>query len=429
MSQKTLNSWLTHLEGAHSKAIDLGLDRVREVAQTMRLSPSVPVITVAGTNGKGSTVRVLQALLKAIGVRSGVFTSPHLLRFNERIVIDDHVASDQEIIDAFEAIEHARGQVSLTYYEFSTLAAAYLFDRSDVQVWLLEVGLGGRLDAVNIFDATVSVVTSIDLDHQAYLGDTRDAIAIEKAGVARCGSPCVVAESNLPSTLIPELERVGAIPITIGRDFKVTLRADETRWDGQWSWDGVALDITEVESPSFIDSNVAGAIAALLALGFELDEQRVKRALHGLDLSGRRQTVDLGGCKVLCDVAHNPASVAALARFHRQHRPDATVCRAVFSVMSDKDIAAMLQQGIEFIDVWYLAGQQNERVASVKTVSDLIAAHVQTESHVFNNVRSAIKAMISDANDGDSLIVMGSFTTVAVALAMVDDPAEVVSEC
>jgi dihydrofolate synthase / folylpolyglutamate synthase len=187
MSQKTLNSWLTHLEGAHSKAIDLGLDRVREVAQTMRLSPSVPVITVAGTNGKGSTVRVLQALLKAIGVRSGVFTSPHLLRFNERIVIDDHVATDQEIIDAFEAIEHARGQVSLTYYEFSTLAAAYLFDRSDVQVWLLEVGLGGRLDAVNIFDATVSVVTSIDLDHQAYLGDTRDAIAIEKAGAARCG--------------------------------------------------------------------------------------------------------------------------------------------------------------------------------------------------------------------------------------------------
>jgi dihydrofolate synthase/folylpolyglutamate synthase len=429
MSQKTLNSWLTHLEGAHSKEIDLGLDRVREVAQVMRLSPSVPVITVAGTNGKGSTVRVLQALLKTMGVRSGVFTSPHLLRFNERIVIDDRVATDQDIIGAFEAIEQARGQVSLSYYEVSTLAAAYLFDRSDVNVWLLEVGLGGRLDAVNIFDATVSVVTSIDLDHQAYLGDTRDAIAIEKAGVARCGSPCVVAESNLPSTLIPELERIGAIPITIGRDFTFTIGPNGARWDGQWSWDGVALDITEIESPAFIESNVAGAIAAVLALGFELDEQSVKRALHGLDLSGRRQTIELDGRKVLCDVAHNPASVAALARYQRQHNPGATVCRAVFSVMSDKDIAAMLLQGNEFIDVWYLAGQQNERVASVEVVSDLITAQLQTESHVFNNVRSAINAMICDANDGDTLIVMGSFTTVAVALAMVDNRAEVVREC
>ncbi|MGB0289403.1 bifunctional folylpolyglutamate synthase/dihydrofolate synthase [Aequoribacter sp.] len=410
MPAKTLEAWLEHLEHAHSKPIDLSLERAAEVAARLRLRSAGKTLTVAGTNGKGSTVATVNALLRAQGVAVGVFTSPHIVSFNERIVINDELASDAAIVDAFEAIEQARGEISLTYYEFSALAAAFIFQQAQVDVWILEVGLGGRLDAVNIFDADVAVVTSIDLDHQDYLGDTRELIAIEKAGVARAGAPCVVAESNLPRTLLPELNRIGAVTVRVDTDYE--LRFDPFRWSGKWQSSEGHINLTNLPRSALLPSNLAAGVQALLCLGYGLPGN-ASAVLTSLQVPGRREIRDLQNRTVLVDVAHNPAAIKALAEFVEARFAPKT-CRAVFSAMIDKDTGTMFALAADTISHWYLPNQaHNTRVAKALELKAVLENVAGQGAKCYDTVAHACEAMWQESQQDDLLLIIGSFTTVA----------------
>ena len=410
MPAKTLEAWLEHLEHAHSKPIDLSLERAAEVAARLRLCSAGKILTVAGTNGKGSTVATVNALLRAQGVAVGVFTSPHIVSFNERIVINDELASDAAIVDAFEAIEQARGEISLTYYEFSALAAAFIFQQAQVDVWILEVGLGGRLDAVNIFDADVAVVTSIDLDHQDYLGDTRELIAIEKAGVARAGAPCVVAESNLPRTLLPELNRIGAVTVRVNTDYE--LRFDPFRWSGKWQSSEGHINLTNLPRSALLPSNLAAGVQALLCLGYGLPGN-ASAVLTSLQVPGRREIRDLQNRTVLVDVAHNPAAIKALAEFVEARFAPKT-CRAVFSAMIDKDTGTMFALAADTISHWYLPNQaHNPRVAKALELKAVLENGTGHGAKCYDTVAHACEAMWQESQQDDLLLIIGSFTTVA----------------
>ena len=410
MPAKTLEAWLGYLEHAHSKPIDLSLERAAEVAARMQLRPIGKILTVAGTNGKGSTVATVNALLRAQGVQVGVFTSPHILSFNERIVINDELASDEAIVEAFEAIEWARGDISLTYYEFSALAAALIFQNAGVDVWILEVGLGGRLDAVNIFDADVTVITSIDLDHQDYLGDTKELIAIEKAGVARAGAPCVVAESNLPQTLIPELQRIGAVCVCVNSDYE--LAADQHHWSGTWQAATGRVSLTDLPRTALLPSNLAAGVQAVLSLGYGLPSNS-SVVLSELQVPGRRELRIFQDRTVLVDVAHNPAAINALVDYIQMHFMDRT-CRAVFSAMIDKDTGTMFTLTADVIEHWYLPDQsQNPRVAKALDLAQILEAATGNVGTCYDTVAKACEAMWLESHKDDLLLIMGSFTTVA----------------
>ena len=410
MPAKTLEAWLEHLEHAHSKPIDLSLERAAEVAARMGLRPAGKILTVAGTNGKGSTVATVNALLRAQGVQVGVFTSPHILTFNERIVVNDELACDNAIVEAFDAIEQARGDISLTYYEFSALAAAVIFQNAGLDVWILEVGLGGRLDAVNIFDADVAVVTSIDLDHQDYLGDTRELIAIEKAGVARAGAPCVVAESNLPATLLPELNRIGAVTVCVNTDYE--LRFDTDQWSGSWRAPKGPIKLNHLPRSALLPTNLAAGVQAVLSLGYELPDNAAT-VLTRLQVPGRREIRVVNQRTVVVDVAHNPAAIKALVEFIKVHFGDKT-CRAVFSAMIDKDTGTMFALAADAVNDWYLANQlENTRVAKALYLKDVLAAKTGLAGRCFGSVAQACESMWQESNQDDVLLVIGSFTTVA----------------
>jgi dihydrofolate synthase/folylpolyglutamate synthase len=410
MPAKTLEAWLEHLEHAHSKPIDLSLERAAEVAARLGLRPAGKILTVAGTNGKGSTVATVNALLRAQGVAVGVFTSPHIVSFNERIVMNDKLASDAAIVDAFEAIEQARGDISLTYYEFSALAAAFIFQRAQVDVWILEVGLGGRLDAVNIFDADVAVVTSIDLDHQEYLGDTRELIAIEKAGVARAGAPCVVAESNLPRTLLPELNRIGAVTVCVNTDYE--LRFDALHWSGAWQSSEGHISLTNLPRSALLPSNLAAGVQAVLCLGYGLPGN-ASAVLTSLQVPGRREIRDVQNRTVLVDVAHNPAAIKALAEFVEARFAPKT-CRAVFSAMIDKDTGTMFALAADTVSHWYLPNQShNPRVAKALELKAILQNATGHGAKCYGTVAHACEAMWQESEQDDLLLIIGSFTTVA----------------
>jgi dihydrofolate synthase/folylpolyglutamate synthase len=410
MPAKTLEAWLGHLEHAHSKPIDLSLERAAEVAARLGLCPAGKILTIAGTNGKGSTVATVNALLRAQGVAVGVFTSPHIVSFNERIVMNDKLASDAAIVDAFEAIEQARGDISLTYYEFSALAAAFIFQRAQVDVWILEVGLGGRLDAVNIFDADVAVVTSIDLDHQEYLGDTRELIAIEKAGVARAGAPCVVAESNLPRTLLPELNRIGAVTVCVNTDYE--LRFDALHWSGAWQSSEGHISLTNLPRSALLPSNLAAGVQAVLCLGYGLPGN-ASAVLTSLQVPGRREIRDVQNRTVLVDVAHNPAAIKALAEFVEARFAPKT-CRAVFSAMIDKDTGTMFALAADTVSHWYLPNQShNPRVAKALELKAILQNATGHGAKCYDTVAHACEAMWQESEQDDLLLIIGSFTTVA----------------
>lgn len=415
MQLSTLEDWLQRLERAHFKAIDLGLARSKAVCERLGLQPNAKIITVAGTNGKGSTVATIDALLRAAGLRTGVFTSPHLRDFNERIHVTGVPCSDADLIDAFERIESARAEISLTYYETSCLAAALIFQAAELDVWVLEVGLGGRLDTVNLFDADVAVITSIDLDHQEYLGDTRELIAVEKAGIARAGRPCVIAEKDPPSTLLPAVEACGAKPICINREFFI--REEAAAWSGNWPRATGSCTLDSIPKTGLMPVNIAAGIAAILQLGIELDLEALKPILSELSLAGRRESAFLQGRTFLFDVAHNPAAVLSLMDYVNNRFPQRSL-RALFSAMLDKDCKAMLATAAEFIPDWYLGDQStNPRAASASQLTELLASAAGIHGRAFATLEDACDAMIADSDADDLLIVMGSFTTVGATRA------------
>ena len=420
MSESTLAQWLQRLELLHPSEIDLGLDRVSAVADVMQLLPlSQDVSSVAGTNGKGSTVAVLEALLAETNCVTGSCTSPHLLRFNERIRVAGVEVDDGEIVRAFEQIEAARGDVSLTYFEFATLAALAIFRQRDVDVIILEVGLGGRLDAVNIVDATVAVITSIDLDHQEWLGDSREQIAREKAGILRSGQYAVIAEVNPPRSLREQVVELACKAHYSGVEYQV--EQDCESWSAQLCMlNGQKRQISTMQMGSVLPDNIAAALQALLLLGREFSDSQLLGALENVQLRGRRELQVIAGREYLLDVAHNPASVNKLLEYI-----DARPCNkrtiAIFSAMSDKDCGKMIRACTGRFDAWFTADQP----ANARAVrgSD-IAAQLRREGiemvSVSKNIRQAFRRAQSALAEGDRLVVFGSFYTVADVMPLLE---------
>lgn len=421
MSKTTLEQWLQRLETLHPREMELGLERISTVARSLGLLPvSQPVVTVAGTNGKGSTVAVLEALLLESGYRTGTFTSPHFLRFNERIRVSGIEASDTDIIAAFVAIDDARGAVSLTYFEFAALAALLLFKASAPDILVLEVGLGGRLDAVNIVDPAVAVITSIDLDHQSWLGETRGEIAREKAGILRESVPVVVADDNPPAELLRHITEVGARPaLFLGKEF--TLTKDQASWRAvvrRRSGEPVAL--ASQTYGSMLPENICAALQAALLLDIELSEADISRALARAAPIGRRQQWRINERDYVLDVAHNPAAVGKLVEY-LQVTPCEGRTIGLFSVMSDKDVQRIVETAFGHFDAWFLADQpHNARAAPAADIAALLGDAREGMISISKNLRQAFRRAQSVMNRGDRLVVFGSFTTVAGVLPFLD---------
>ncbi|WP_419603099.1 bifunctional tetrahydrofolate synthase/dihydrofolate synthase [Thiolapillus sp.] len=421
----TLEGWLTWQESLNPKTIDLGLERTRQVWQ--RLVPpdlsSSTVISIAGTNGKGSTVALFEAIFKQAGYRTGSYTSPHLLRYNERIRLDGEPVEDQQIIDAFQATDEARKDVPLTYFEFGTLAALLVFAREKPEVVLLEVGLGGRLDAVNIIDADVSVVTSIGLDHQEWLGHDRETIGREKAGIFRPGRPAVFSGSDMPASIADQARMLQTHLYINGREFHCEAGAET------WNWCGPSRMLNALPYPHLPGQhqldNASGVIMALelLARKTPLDDRAVVQGLEAVRLTGRQQTVEHQGVQWVLDVAHNPHAVSALARQLKEN-PVAGRALAVLGMLDDKDVTSVLTLMQPHIDRWYFATIENARGMSAEKLAGMAQSLLPVppfDTH--DTLDRALKTVAEEAGVGDRVVVFGSFFTVAAALAYLDSPA------
>ncbi len=417
MTEPGLAAWLQRLESLHPKAIDLGLERVRTVAARLELIPqSIPVVTVAGTNGKGTTATALEALLLQAGYRPGVTTSPHLMRFNERIRVAGEEAGDDAIVSAFEAIDAARGELSLTYFEFGVLAALWVFRAESADILVLEVGLGGRLDAVNIVDPTVAVITRLGMDHQAWLGDSLDQIAREKAGILRRDGLAVIADPAPPPGLIAAVAEVGARPVFLGRDFSC-MDAPPDAWRPQLvDADGGQHLLQALPRDGLVSDNLCAALEALLLLGIDVTRLDLGESLGSLSLPGRRQTLTTAGIHYLLDVAHNPQAVDKMLEY-LQLSPCQGKTIALFSVMEDKPIRAMIQALRGVFAAWFLADQgDNARAAAAADIASLLREEGEHMISVSKNLRQALRRAQSIMASGDRLVVFGSFTTVAGVL-------------
>ena len=425
MAERALGDWLTHLERIHPAEIDLGLSRTSRVARTLGLLPyTIPTLVVAGTNGKGSVVYASDAVLRAHGRRTGRYTSPHLLRYNERIAVNGEALADAAIVDAFDAIEAARGDTTLTYFEFSTLAALWLFRQARVDVAILEVGLGGRLDAVNIVDADLAVVTAIDLDHQNWLGDTVDAIAPEKAAVARAGRPVILAEKHYPATLFGTLSELGAVALRAGDAWswsadgsvlKTRLARRVGSCSGGGSSSAFAVDLPAGLRPA----NVAAALqASAQILGDAFDAASAREALGTLVVPGRRQRIAVDGRELVLDVAHNPAAMAALVDYLARLEPVRQTVAAV-GMMADKDIGTMLRQLAAAVDgAWALALPGIARAAAPEELwQALDAAGIASAQPEFS-LEAVWSQLMAGTAPGDRIVVCGSFYSVAGIMAL-----------
>ena len=416
----SLNDWLTRLESLHPKTIELGLDRVSEVAQRLGVHFDCPVITVGGTNGKGSTCAMLESILLQGGYRVGLYTSPHLLRFNERARINGELASDEALCKNFEAVEAVRGDVSLTYFEFTTLAILKYFADASLDAVILEVGLGGRLDAVNLVDPDVAIVTSVDLDHQDYLGDTREKIGFEKAGIFRSGRAAICSDPSPPQSLIDHAAAIGADLWLFGRDFNYS--GDRQ----QWNYGGRQQRRSALAYPSLRGANqLLNASAALAALEvlrerLPLGAQEVRSGLVMVELPGRFQVLP-GRPAVILDVAHNPHAAATLAQ-NLEQMGFHPYTHAVFGAMADKDIAGILAHLADRIDHWYLTDLPLPRAASAQSlVAELTKAGVRVSDtagaersiQCFATPADAYAAARSRATENDRIAIFGSFITVA----------------
>ena len=409
----TLAEWLRWQETLNPRRIELGLERVRSVAEALKLeAPAPAVITVAGTNGKGSSVALLEAILAAAGYRVGAYTSPHLLRYNERVRLAGAEAGDEQLCTAFAAVEAARGDTALTYFEFGTLAALWLFQQAKPDVALLEVGLGGRLDAVNIVGPQLALITSIGLDHTDWLGPDRESIGREKAGILRAWTPAVCADPEPPASVHEAAAELGLRLMQLGRDFGLRVHAAHWDWQG---WDG---DIRGLPLPRLAGHhqlrNAAGVIAGLqlLADALPLPRKAIEHGLRSYHLPGRFEIGENEGVEVVFDVAHNVESAAALADNLRAH-PAAGRSFAVCGALRDKPLAAMLAQLAPLVDGWYLGGLAD--VPRGLTAQELpVAAATLAQAGVHPTVAEAFHAARAAARAGDRIVVWGSFHTVEV---------------
>lgn len=409
-----LRGWLDYLETLHPRKIDLGLERLSAVAARLRLLPvNIPVITVAGTNGKGSVVRCATALLVAAGKRVGTYSSPHLMRYNERICIDGIPVADALIIDAFAAIEQARGDISLTYFEFATLSAMHVFRRCEAEIGVLEVGLGGRLDAVNAVDATVSVVTRIALDHQQWLGDNLDSIAAEKAGIVRTGRPVVLSEAAYPASLFSVISRRAAQPQRAGVEWHWALRADSLL---EITLPGSTSVVVPVP-PGLQASNVAAAVCAVDSVGVPMETSVAEPALSALVFPGRQQHLRFRNMDVILDVAHNPDASQALAA--HLATLDAAETFAVIGMLADKDVAGVVGPLAPHVAAAVVCGlPDTARSLPAQTAADLVSAAGVSVIGVADDPAGAWDLLLPELAPLCRVVVLGSFHTVGAIMAL-----------
>jgi dihydrofolate synthase/folylpolyglutamate synthase len=417
--RETLDEWLDYLERLHPQGIAMGLERVLRVKQALALDPGYPIITVGGTNGKGSCCAMLEAMLQHAGYRVGCYTSPHLLRYNERVRIGGTEVDDDALCRAFERIEAARvekaGNALLTYFEFGTLAAMLVFAAAGVEIAVLEVGLGGRLDAVNAFDADCALVTSIDLDHQGYLGDTREKIGFEKAGIFRAGRPAICADAEPPATLLAHARGLGAGLLLIGRDFGYV--ADKT----QWQYRGPGGKRHGLPYPALRGAcQLANAAACITTLDQLRDRvpvaaQDIRSGLLQAELAGRFQVLP-GRPQVILDVAHNPHAARALAASLGGMRAAGKTI-AVFAMLKDKDIAGVVKAVEHCVTHWLVATAAGPRGAAAQQLAaELSRAGVAAPVTQFDAVADAWRAACIIAAENDKILVFGSFLTVAAVM-------------
>jgi dihydrofolate synthase/folylpolyglutamate synthase len=412
MSGRSLAEWLEYIERIHPKTIQLGLERVTEVRDALGKSSGAVVLTVAGTNGKGSTCAILEAILLAAGYKVGLYTSPHLLRYNERVRIGGTPVDDDRLCTAFEEVERARGKVSLTYFEFGTLAAWEIFASLPLDAVILEVGLGGRLDAVNAFDADCAVLTTVDLDHMDYLGDTRDAIGREKSGIFRPARPAIVADPHPPRSVLDHATAIGADLQLIGRDFGFVQQGQQ--WMA-WGRDGRRGGLAH---PALRGGRqLANAAAAIAALGALRDRvpvgmQDVRMGLARVELPGRFQVLP-GRPTVVLDVAHNPQAARVLAH-NLGEMGFFPATHAVFGMLRDKDIPGVCAALRNSFSSWLLADLAVPRGATADTLARALEhSGAQGEVFLFGNPRDAYAAARKRADENDRIVVFGSFHTVA----------------
>lgn len=448
---RTLDAWLTLQESVHPKAIDMGLARVMAVARALGVDkPACPVITVGGTNGKGSTVVHLDAFLRAAGASTGMFTSPHFIRYNERIRVDGVEVGDDELVAAFERIERARGTTTLTFFEYNALAALLIFAERRVDVAILEVGLGGRLDAVNLVDADVAIVCSIGLDHRDWLGDTLELIGAEKAGIFRSGRPAVLGTEDMPASVYSVIDALQALPVVAGKDF--TWRVEKGPADGaRWSYQGMRLSLRDLPPSALAGSiqyrNAATALAAVEALmnatpgvmadgsrplvagsrPLELNERTVGEALRSVRLPGRFQVV-AGPVEWILDIAHNEPAAAIFAR-HVRERPmppvpmppgPASSTRkgrtfAVVGILGDKDAKVIASALEPLVDHWIVCSLPGPRGVPAEVLAQRLSL-ATGEITLAPSVAAGCEIARATAEPGDRVIVFGSFYTVGPAL-------------
>ena len=410
----TLPEWLTYIEALHPKSIAMGLDRVRKVAGRLKLNALPPIISIAGTNGKGSTCAMLESIYLKAGFHVGAYVSPHLVRYNERVRVNKQEISNQDLCHAFSAVEKARGKVVLTYFEMGTLAAMWHFASSSLDVVILEVGMGGRLDAVNVFEPTCSIVTSVDLDHLDYLGDTREKIGTEKAGVYRVGKLAICGDDCPPTSVVDYAHKIGADFRLIHHDFEVT--KTPRGWQYHAGEYELLLPALALQG-DFQLNNAACAICAVQNLNplLPVSLDIIGNALETVKLLGRFYTLSEQP-EVIVDVAHNPQAAKSLAQ-NLDQNPCIGRTLGVFAMLADKDIAQVVSELSSRISVWYLADTENPRGAKAQDLQ----IHLQSQAEkgltkCFDNVASALRSACLEVGKNDRIIVFGSFYTVADAI-------------
>ncbi|QIM43711.1 bifunctional tetrahydrofolate synthase/dihydrofolate synthase [Leclercia adecarboxylata] len=403
-----LAAWLSYLENLHSKAIDMGLERVSQVAARLDvLKPAPFVFTVAGTNGKGTTCRTLESMLMAAGYKVGVYSSPHLVRYTERVRVQNAELSESAHTAAFAEIEAARGDISLTYFEYGTLSALWLFKQAQLDVVILEVGLGGRLDATNIVDPDVAVVTSIALDHTDWLGPDRESIGREKAGIFRAGKPAIVGEPDMPHTIADVAQEKGALLQRRDVDWRYSVT------ESGWRFEDAKGALENLPLPQVPQPNAATALAALRASGLTVNEQAIRDGIQQAILAGRFQIVSESP-RLILDVAHNPHAAAYLAG-RLKSLPKTGRVLAVIGMLHDKDIGGTLACMESVVDSWYCAPLEGPRGATAEQLMQHLG-----QGQTFASVELAWRAAMADARPEDTVLVCGSFHTVAHVMDVMD---------